>query len=229
MAITTMPEVHFQSSFFDAEISGHGTTVLWRRHRICPCIDRNTGNADVGCPHCQGEMLLWDAGREIRVLMFGRSRRDQYDVPGLLFQGTCNVTFPTGVIPAHYDRLDLVDARMVVTGELLVRGDIDKLGRSRERLQQKFISVEYCEAIVDDQLIAYQYGQDFTVDGDGVVRWSLGAGPPDGARYSMRYVAVPAFVVWSPMPGREENGQQMPYRAYAQLLAFFRRKAAGEP
>lgn len=223
----TVPEVHFDHRAFDSEIGGHGTRVLWRRARYCPCLDKHTGHPEVGCPYCEDGVIWEKPGIELRVLAFSRTRNERYDSPGLWMNGTLWMTFPTGVLPGHYDRVELLDAYAVVTGERLVRGEKDKLGRSRERLKQHVVNLETVEAIVDGNLVGYTPGSHVSADQDGVVTWTSGVGPPDGVAYTVRYVSRPVYCLWSPQ-SRDEDGRPMPYRCLAQLLSFFRRLSQGE-
>ena len=229
MAISVQTAQHFDPEAFDALVERHGTPTLWRRARTCPCLSADTGAPRIVCPFCVDMPgILWDAGTDIKILAAGRSRRDDHEDFGLRLQGFTSFSFPSTVTPGHLDRIDLLAGRMVINDERHVRGDLDKAGRSRERLRvYPAYSVEFCEAIIGTDLVQYTVGTDFAVDLAGDILWVDGRGPAEGGQYTMRYVVRPTFVCWSPI-SRDEYGNKQPYRVTVQRLDFFTRKAVGE-
>jgi hypothetical protein len=224
---------HFDREGFDAFIDRHGTPVLWRRSRTCPCQKPSTGSPTDGCPFCNGLGTLWDAGSEIKVVAPGRKRNDDYDLPGSFLVGSVMVDFPSCVTPGHLDRLDLKAGVMVVNNEVKFRGASNNRGNSTERVRLGglFLEVQFCEAIIADALVEYSSPDDFSIDADGNITWVAGHGPdPDAdpkVQYTLRYTAIPSFVCWSPT-SRDENGVKMPYRCRAQRLDFFQQPGVGE-
>lgn len=215
---------HLDPARLDVEVDEHGLKALWRRVRTCPCIDPRTLQADIGCPICLDEGLLWDAGQGLKVLMTGRSKRDQYGDVGSWINGFAPITFPSLIVPGHYDRVELIESLMIVR-QILKRGDTDRLARSRERLRFRtaVVAVEYLEAIDPGDPSATQQfaaGTDFNVDVDGSILWEAGQGPAEGTQYSVRYSARPTYIVWVPQE-REEGGQKLNYKVQAQRFDFF--------
>lgn len=219
---------HLRAADFDEEIAAHGTPALWRRARLCPCVDGTTGHPSLDCLLCE-DGLLWDAGKPLRILSMNRVREDVYDVTGQRLQGMVWLTFPTGISPGHLDRIDLQAAVMPVNNERHVRGETRKPGGpSTERLRiYPATAVEFCEAIVGGVLTQYSTPADFSVADDGTILWVAGRGPADGTPYTLRYTARPTFLCWSPV-SRDEASERMPYRCRAQRYDFFRRKAVGD-
>ena len=213
---------------FDEEIVSHGTPALWRKARMCPCIKERTGQPEVGCAFCDELGSIWGDDKEIKVLAPGRKRNDDYGLAGAWMDGMVLFTFPTDVFPGHLDQIELLNAAMVVNNEHHVRGATDRLGRSKERLRLRHaIDIEFCEAIVGDDLVDYKRYRDFNVNDEGDILWNAGGGPPEQAQYTLRYTAKPIFVIWSPT-SRDEHGAKMPYRALAKRLDFFDPKSVGE-
>lgn len=234
MAITaaTMAtaETHLDAAEFDAEVASHGTPVVVRRALTCPCFSSITGHAQTDCPYCEhGFGIIWDEGYTAKILAPGRPRRDDYDSVGFSINGMITLTFPSTVTPGHLDLVELMVAEMVVNRELLVRGEINKLGRSTERLRfRNVIMVERVVAIVGGALEEYGVPTDLSVLPDASVQWVEGLhGPPGDVQYSVRYRARPSYVVLSPR-SRDEGGQKMPYRCEAMRLDFFEKPAVGE-
>lgn len=235
---SSLAEQHFDPGEFDDFIDAHGTTVLWRKARTCPCLDPVTGQPGPACSFCR-ELpgVLWDDGTPLVLFVPSRQRTDIFDQGGKRIEGVVTVTFPSDVTPGPLDRLDLPVAEIVVNNERLVRGETDGVGRSRERLRLAPLRIEYVEAIVGadpeadpplvGELVQYIPEIDFVLGLDGSINWVASAGPPQGATYTVRYVARPAFILWSPM-SRDEGGVKQPYRSIAQRLDFFRQPAVGE-
>lgn len=225
MAITTLPSAveHFDAAEFDQFLADHGTPALWRKATACPCRDPRTGHVEIDCPYCDhGLGILWDAGSPITVLAPGRQRRDDYDQTGAWMQGMVMLTFPSTLTPGHLDLIELMAAVMVVDNERLVRGAVDRLGRSQERVRLPHpLALERCAAVVGGALVDYKPDTDVFVDWAGTVHW-YGASPPDQTPYTLRYTARPSYVVWSPQ-SRDEAGATMPFRAMSQRLDFFDR------
>jgi hypothetical protein len=217
-------EEHFDAAAFDAELNAHGAPARWRKARLCPCLNLLTGAPDPNCPYCRTYPgLLWDDAGELRVLAPARRRQDLYDQNGHLLKGMVTLTFPSTVLPAHLDQIELSAAVMVVNNERHVRGEIDPAGRSTERLRLPTpLDVEYCEAIVAGVLTQYVLNTDFGLSDTNALQWAAGdAGPPPGTLYTIRYTARPVYICWSP-ESRDENGSKQPYRCIAQRLDYFR-------
>lgn len=231
MAITKSRHERFNSKNFDVEIEAHGTCVLWRRSRTCPCISR-AGDPDPNCPLCLDYPgIVWDDGSEISVIAPGRKRDDRYGEAGYWMEGMVQLTFPTCVTPGHLDRLEFKVGVMVIQNELHVRGEVDPLGRSLERLRFRHaLEVEFCGARTGTApnyvLTEYASPDDFSIAAGGAIEWVAGHGPGANVQYSMRYTARPTFLLLSPM-SRDEAGNRQPYRAIAKRLDFFDRPAVG--
>jgi len=231
MAVSELP-IHgrLDPKRFDEEIEHHGIAARWHRSRTCPCIDPRTGQAEIGCPVCLDEGVLWDEGTALKVLMPGRSRKDEYADVGHWMNGFVSITFPSKVVPGHYDKVELSESLMIAR-QVLVRGATNKLGRSRERLRYReaAVAVEYCEAIDPGDpaaVLSFSTPDDFSLGPTGVVEWVPGHGPASGKQYTVRYQARPTYIVWSPQE-REEGGQKLPYRVQAQRLEFFQPAVVG--
>lgn len=219
---------HFDARAFDAEIEAHGVPVLWQRASVCPCLDPVRGTFEPDCPYCR-DGTLWDMGELIRVKLDSRNRRDEYDVIGRRMDGRTTATFPSTVLPGHFDLLTLIAAELVVDNEFLTYGESDRLGRSRERTRMPVVRVERCASITPPparELLFFTEGVDFTVNNGRDIAWTNP--PPANSRYVLRYVARPVYICWSPM-SRDENASKMPYRVEAQRYDFFRRESVGDP
>lgn len=228
MAISARGVQHFRAVDFDRLLADHGTPAVWRRRRLCPCLDRITGQPDPNCPHCQVlPGSIWDEGASIVIFAPARRREDLYDPSGHLLQGMVTLTFPSAVTPGHLDWIELSAAEILVNGEWHVRGQLDALGRSTERLRLPHaLSLEFVDSIAGEELTSYGIGSDVSLDPSGAIEW-ITDGPAEGQLYSVTYRARPVYICWAP-DSRDENATKQPYRSVAQRLDFFRQPSVGE-
>lgn len=218
---------HFDASEFDAALESNGTPALWRKRRLCPCIDPRTGQPAVDCLVCE-EGNLWDDGSELKVLCTNRVRDDVYDEAGHRITGLTQITFPSAAVPGHLDLVQLLVGVMVVNSEKHVRGDQDNAARSTERLRVRPVfGVEFLEAIIGGALVSYETPTHYSIDANGAVVWAIGQGPAAGVTYTVRYTTRPTYAVWGPK-SRDEGGNKMPYQVLARRFDFFDPKAVGE-
>lgn len=241
MAATQATAVHFNEARFERFIAEHGTPATWRKARQCPCLDEVTGQADPNCALCMTYPgIVWDAqGIALNILAPGRSRRDFYDSLGAAERGIIQLTFPAvlpgsalPLVPGHEDWVQFEAAQLTVNNERLIRGAVDPLGRSVERVRMPTVlNVDACESVtgrgVTAHLVEYVWNVDFTIDVTGAVTWSGSNVPASGQAYVLRYQARPVYICWGPQ-SRDEYGVQQPYKCFAQRLDFFRRPAAGD-
>lgn len=211
------PPFHFVAGEYDELLAQHGTLAIWRKAMFCACYDRRSGRVELDCPSCdRGVGVVWRDPEVIKVLLPGRARHEAYDMAGAWERGIVNITFPSRIVPGHYDRVDLLVGKIMVNNERHERGEVDRAGRSTERVRQIPVQIEKVEAFVGGA--SQEFDSGFSLGLDGSIIWA--AGPPDGSRYTVRYEARPAFVVWGPQ-SRDEFGNKMPYKVKAQRLDFF--------
>jgi hypothetical protein len=203
---------HFDAERFDQLIAEHGTPARLRKARSCPCWDV-TGHPRRLCPHCDGLGIAWAEPQEARVLMPGRDRRDQYDWMGYQLQGITHMTMQAPFTPAHYDLVELTAAELVITRERHVwNGNPVRLRMPSVKLVESVLYIAGADLVEADATLA----------GNTV---ALGAAVPSGTQITVRYVAMPAYVILSPIE-RDEAGVKMPYRALVQRLDFFSERQA---
>lgn len=207
---------HFDPNEFAEAIRTHGHRARIRPRRACPCGDPVTGQPRQDCGSCDNGNL-WGDGDEDFVLAPGRKRGDIYDPIGLYMNGMLMLTFRPERTPGHLDRVDLLDAEMIVTQERHAVGDGKERARHRPVLRIEAVDWWNGSAAVSlDPAV-------LTVDGDGWFTWI--ESPPPGAPYTLRYATRPAYVVMSPQ-SRDEGGTKQPYRALCQRLDFFQSAGA---
>jgi len=218
--------LHFSADRFNPFLAAHGTPATWKKAIGCPCVDKTTGQSELDCLICDNGVLWESAGTEIVTLAPGRAKNELYDTAGLAMQGIVTLTFASTITPGHLDRIEMTAAEMVVNTDHFVRGAVNNLAKSRERLRFRdaFLRAEYVKTIESDIETTYLPTTDFTVSADGTVTW-VTAGPPADERYTIRYIARPVYIIWAPQ-SRDENASKMPYRAQAQRLDFFARQVA---
>ena len=206
---------HFDPAEFDEAIRTHGHRAQVRPRRACPCADAVTGQPSVNCPSCDNGSL-WGVGAEEWVLIPGRRRGDVYDPIGLYLNGMVIFSFKSTRTPGHLDRIELLDAEMVVNQERHVVDD----GKERVRVRP-VLRVEAIDAWDGAQAVEVAPAS-IEVDVTGQITW-IDSLPAAHTPYTLRYVTTPAYVLLSPQ-SRDEGGSKMPYRAIAQRLDFFQSK-----
>lgn len=225
MAVTTaLPHQDFDAAAFDEEIQTHGIAANLRQALTCPCHLDDSRQPKVDCDVCENG-IVWGTGIPVDVLIPGRQRKDEYQDLGMWMQGMTYLTMRSTRTPGHLDRVDLLEAEMVVNAELHRVGETKKSGESTERLRlYNWVRMERVILLDDAGNIADQVeGTHYSVDANGVITWLVA--PDPGKQYSLRYVARPSYVIWSPQ-SRDEAGEKMPYKSLVQRLDFFDRPEA---
>lgn len=222
----------FLQSDFDELIEEHGVPILLRRSRMCPCVGES-GQPEIDCSFCRVlPGIIWDDGSLTKVLCPGnqgstvsggsRNTRDErYTDPGMSVIGDTIVTFKTGTIVSHGDRIDLLNSEISINNERHTRGALRGYNQISAEVVRitPVLNVEYCEAKIDGELVRYINGTDFSVNAQtGKITWEEDT-IPDGTVYTMRYTTNMSYICWSPT-AREEGGTKMPYRCLVHRLDF---------
>lgn len=232
---------HLSPLEFDALLRAHGSPVEYRPAIACPCVRIDTRMPAGTCPTCKGLGRVYPEAlrKQVTVLDTQRSATLRLERAGLAAQGTIQLTFPVGVIPALGDMvLPCGDVHIVqetlfrdgtrrVTDAMIrdARRAPDHLPvaqRERtERLLYPGIScIELASYINADGAFVMATEAQYTIDADSRWTWKEGFGPAPGAAWTVRYRAPAAYVVYtsSPMFRHEGGGGPMPYRVQAQRL-----------
>ena len=166
----------------------------------CPCINPDTGQPSIACAECRG--LGWfytdrqTKQKYLKAQVHSRRSQKQLDEGGISTTGYSSMTFQPGVIPGDGDLIQVCKDREIVNSEYHIVGATLQDGSTSERF--RFRDVICVETVVelDDTTKAIT-----TVP---TTEWTFNASTrkidfnparPIGKKYSIRYVAVPEFIV----------------------------------
>ena len=166
----------------------------------CPCFTEQTGQPKVNCPSCRG--LGWAYSEQEKEAIYARamvhSRRSSRinEQGGWLTQGYSSMTFLPGVIPGDGDLIQVCKDQEVVNEENHVSGYKLLDGSTGETL--RFRDVCCVEKVVVNDAVTKRI-RDVPEDQwefDPAQRRIVFHTPlPDGTQYSVRYIAVPEYIL----------------------------------
>lgn len=179
-----------------------GWRVQWYRGLKCPCFQEGTGGANPDCQACRGLGYQYDTAVEGR-LNIRADERLRYSERGEGTEGTLLTSVPAKILDLSVRPHILVDNPLYEMGEndLLVLLDAetrqhDVLTRfDHERLRYRaLVRVIEVVGVVENQRVIYESPIDYQVSPEGLVTWADGAGPDEGAKYTVQYWARPEYI-----------------------------------
>lgn len=221
------PRAEFRPEEFRRTIKTKGLNVIWEQNAECPCVQASTSygmgtsalptaivaNKEdplANCPVCKGDGYILHSATPIVALVTTFDAVNQFQSFGEYISSTMRGTFLPENLVSLGDRVTLTDCTMLFR-ETRAReaSSIQSLrypvvNRSLDLDSGAFsVGVTYCHKADADGVaipggVLYQ-GEDFDVDGNGDIDWSLGvasgSAPAEGERFSMSYFVAPVYVV----------------------------------
>lgn len=237
------PVLRLPPEQLDDLIETHGIGAILRRSILCPCVRSDTKSPRSGCTICRGIGFAYPPDLEEPVIVFvlSRNARQRALTAGRHYDGTAEVTFPSGIIPARGDML-LPDGEVHTVNEVLHRQNLEIDVRAMRRqvtdpdaqvpmipvpserlLYPDVASIEYVtwydrSRPEGEQLVTAVEGDDYTVDGPRIT-WLEGHGPGVAGGYSVRYRAPAAYLIADAAPvHRSESTKPIPHKATVSRL-----------
>jgi len=212
--ISQFVSLDFNPSELDALIVRNGAPCEYRKAVPCPCVRIETRRGTIACKHCHGLGHLYPTQLRSRltVLASSRSDRGESTQAGLITEGTAQVTFPTGYLPANGDVL-VPDCEPQVVQESLIRAELQVDPHTLpagpwtvpttprpyvDRILYDEVQIECLFWLDGDTLCEGVEGLDYTLralETATEVVWRDGRGPAAGTAYSVRYQARTAYMV----------------------------------
>lgn len=167
----------------------------------CPCMTEITGQPKINCGSCRG--LGWAYSEQEtdpkfqRAMVHSRRSRKNSGKGGWTTQGTASITFQPGVIPGDGDLVQVCSDREVVNNEYHTIGYKLHDGSSGETLRfRDIVCVEnvFMKNQATDQIFAVPSTQ-WEFDAQSRTIIFHGNPYPEGTQYSLRYVAVPEYIL----------------------------------
>jgi hypothetical protein len=197
--------IDFRAEEFDRVILQHGKRVVWRKALICPCLNAESGQAQLGCPDCNADGFIYVQPQLISAHMvsFDKSTR-LYEKMGLMQEGSASVTTSAKYRLGYRDSLEMIDS-VVPFNEVLTKGN--RRGRrsvlpaNTDSARFRVLSVAALVAKPGDMLLFGQESIHYAITPEGWLRWTNEGDRliPDGTSFTLHYDFHPIFQVISHM------------------------------
>lgn len=191
----------------DRQLTRYGVATTVRRAIVCTCVHPDTRRPRPGHAACGGwgwqypETLLVE---NLRVQWVGSSLSRKAQEAGVTEPGDYTCTWPSSQ-PLGAGDIFVHPVEEAVTDEVLIRGHLDPLGGSMERLRFKYPTT--VEDARDEQR-SYTMDVDFELAADGrTLTWLPGGiAPPAGGLYVVRYRHRAEYVIANQLPKVRHDG-----------------------
>jgi hypothetical protein len=183
---------HFSLPTQRAFIQGHGTACIVFPVLQCPCLLADKQFSPT-CLSCHGTGRLYPPGTAYgtTLLLHQENSRRTFEDAGTWTSGSIRATILSDVRLCERDKVRLLDIKDTFTDEVLTRGVDDTL-----RFQA---GVEL--RLVADRDRVYLPGVDYGAAPYGTIPWLPGGVAPQFmAQYSVKYDALPEFLVVNDTP-----------------------------
>ena len=199
-------------SFSDLKnfVRAHGVSALIKRAIVCPCVKEDTGQPSINCGVCRGTGFAYLENNPEnsnctgkRIIMGARSQQKNWNRKG----GYTKTGQTTAVICDYLPSVgDLVQPKVdieIINDEFHKRGHLYNNGKTSEFLfHERIKKVEgiYCVNADKTQLVSYIKDIDFRMN-ERLIEWIQGGNSPNlGERYTVRYQAIPEYIVLTSEP-----------------------------
>ena len=208
--------MRLSSAAFNRFLGQMGQSFAWRRSYACPCINKNSGQANPKCPHCSGKGRLWAGAVVGEAGIVSRSRMREFAAFGIWDQDDIMLSIPSNsplYAMGQFDRIAALNRSEPFSANL-IRG-------LNDTLRFPVLSVDRAfwldgEHIRDVALPV--------VNEDGSLTWADGA-PPAGATFSLTGRRTPEYFVYQELPTDRplHFGEPLPRRVALRRFDLFGR------
>ena len=208
--------MRLSSAAFNRFLGQMGQSFAWRRSYACPCINKNSGQANPKCPHCSGNGRLWAGAVVGEAGIVSRSRMREFAAFGIWDQDDIMLSIPSNsplYAMGQFDRIAALNRSEPFSANL-IRG-------LNDTLRFPVLSVDRAfwldgEHIRDVALPV--------VNEDGSLTWADGA-PPAGATFSLTGRRTPEYFVYQELPTDRplHFGEPLPRRVALRRFDLFGR------
>jgi hypothetical protein len=212
----------FAPGLFNALLapSGVGQNVLWRRSSLCPCRDVYSGQAEQGCPRCQGRGVTWAQGQPAHAGVVGQKSARQWLEPMQIEQGDQILSVP-GASPARdageNDLFLMIDSSQPFAAVLQRDG--------AERIDPSVFLIDRCHWL-NQAKAEVEAGIPRVDPNTGALTWADPASaPPPGEQFAVRGRRRPTYFVFKDLPQDRAHGGGLPLprRIHARRFDLFGR------
>jgi hypothetical protein len=195
----------FRPEDFRRVLHQHGKHVVWKKALLCPCFNATTGQAELGCTHCDGSGYVHVDPIDVRAHMAAFDKNTKiFEKFGMWIEGACAITVEPQYRLHYRDSIEMKDALMPFN-ELLKKGNRrgirSKLPDGVDSARYRIVSVTklmYAPSTTA-ALVTLEAGFHFDITDDGWIQWSVrgNATVPDDAVYSVLYDFHPIYQIVS--------------------------------
>lgn len=208
--------MRLSSAAFNRFLGQMGQTFAWRKSYACPCINKNSGQADPKCPHCSGKGRLWRGAVEGEAGIVSRSRMREFAVFGIWDQDDIMLSIPSNSPLYDMGQFDRVAAlnRSEPFSINLIRGLNDVVKFS-------VLSVDRAFYLQNGNIVDLALP---TVTEDGALNWGANP-PPAGVTFSLTGRRTPEYFVYQELPTDRplHFGAKLPRRVTLRRFDLFGR------
>lgn len=208
--------MRLSATAFNRMLNQMGQSFSWRRSYACPCINKNSGQANPRCPHCSGKGRLWGAAVVGDAGIVSRSKMREFAAFGVWDQDDIMLSIPSDSPLYGMGQFDRIAAlhRSEPFSLNLIRGLNDEV---------KFpvLSVDRAFYLENDLIRDMPLP---TVNEDGSLTWSGGL-PPAGVTYSISGRRAPEYFCYQELPTDRplHFGERLPRRVALRRFDLFGR------
>lgn len=194
---------NFRPEEFHRTLLQHGKRIVWRKAMLCPCLNPDSDQSDLGCTVCDGSGFFYVDPIEIQALMLGSDKTTRmYEKFGLWESGTVAVTVQPNYRLGYRDSLEMVDDLMNFN-ELLAKNDRHGLRSvlpdGHDAARYRIAQLTKMIAKVNDQIATLEPGVHYNINDSGHIVWTHAGNQlvSDGTVVSVHYDHHPVWVVTS--------------------------------
>lgn len=180
-------------------IEDFASNIKYWKAMQCPCMTSATGQPNVACHQCRGlGKFHLDYERDIkyqRAQVHARQSQRQRQRAGTFVQGSASITFKEGIVPADGDLIQVCADREVINDEFHVVGAILTDGSTAETLRFRDVVCVEMVAVFDQATKTAKLLDPSGWKFDPTSRRVILTDGVVGTRYSVRYLAVPEYIV----------------------------------
>lgn len=172
----------------DGVVRSLGVRVRIWHSTVCPNMTSlESMDHDINCTACNNNMIDFDCF-ESMALFQQQDMVDQFKLQGTFHVDKILVTFLSGITLQSFTKVELLD----------FREDFFELIQRQEGTDVDLLKYHACEVlglfeVSGSQKIRYHHGTDFTLDGNGSVKWIGTHRPDDRKVYTIYYKYHPVF------------------------------------
>ena len=213
--------MRFNSAAFNRHLNHMGQAVAWQRRYACPCVNKNSGQADPRHALCSGKGHLWDDPIDTVVGVASQKVQAEWIAAGLYATGDMVLSVQASSVvwdAGPYDKITMKNSTTAFSQALTRGTPSEKLSYLPLRLTRCFwLTGADRSQIVDGGLPVFS--------ASGVMSWPNGGEPPAGTAYTLSGERNDVYYVFDQLPSNrnEHQGVKLPKRLIGRSIDLLSR------